>query len=101
MYLPELFEFLETTMQIILNLIKTSQHRMIHCINSGASKSQKQSWSASTDHLVTAQNHHHPLQCAGLHHYICKVVGYCAEMHVFKTLLTYKLLQTGYTFNFQ
>lgn len=32
MYLPELFRFLGTTMQIILSLIKTSQHRMIHCI---------------------------------------------------------------------
>lgn len=59
MYLPELFEFPETTVQIILSLIKTSQHRMIRCIASGGSKSQKQ---------VTAQNYH-PLQCAGVNHY--------------------------------
>ncbi len=60
MYLPELFEFPETTMQIILSLIKTSQRRMIQrCISSGGSKSQKQ---------AKAHNYH-PLQCAGLNHY--------------------------------
>lgn len=44
MYLPELFEFLETTMQITPSLIKTSQQKMIRCISSGGSTSQKQPW---------------------------------------------------------
>lgn len=65
MYLPELFEFLETTMQIILSFIKMSQHRIIHYINSGGSKSKK----TILDSSLKAHNYLQ-LKNVGLNHYI-------------------------------
>lgn len=63
MYLPEMFEFFEPTMQIILSLIKTSQQRTNHCINSGGLKQSETIW----DRSPKAHNYH-PLQCTGMHH---------------------------------
>lgn len=76
MYLPEMFEFFEPTMQIILSLIKTSQQRTSHCINSGGLKQSE----TIRDHSPKAHNYH-PLQCTGMHHFNPRVaVGYWANL---------------------
>lgn len=78
--LTQLFELLQNIPQIIWLFNQTAPHSMIHFLTFGSSKSHKQSWSASTNYLLSD----HPLQCAAL--YPGQVIGYFATIHVGVTL---------------